>query len=346
VFKAGVTGGTQGNVEVQGGFSAGFTVGHAFEVKKETTNTIGLSSQRDLVDHETDVFLLWVNPQVHIEQTSQTAWSMSITPGSDETTGVKEKMKIVWLTVAELRDPTKIAAFKRPDLANMKPSDYASILKLDVLATVGAKPDPRRYQLESSLQLEGPDQKDDTIPIKSREISNEVSDGGILGFVAETTASVTFGTKFSFFGLLEVGIWAGVVLEWDVESNTTSTTGTLQSAKATLITSTVEHHEVFDIYYDRIFHSFAFVSQNGPVTSKSVALSGVITKAGKPVANQPVTITLPDRLKRRVTTNARGKYRVFNLAPGTHEVHVEDQTRSVAVPADHPTELNIELEAK
>jgi hypothetical protein len=161
------------------------------------------------------------------------------------------------------------------------------------------------------------------------------------------------------FGLFEEGMRFGASMEWDVEKATSGTKGTKQTATANLTTPTVERHDIYDVYYDELYKTFAFVSRT-PATegagkagkadkankAKGPALEGTVKKNAKPAASEVVTITTKDKKKRRVATNAQGKFRAFDLDPGTDEVQVETRTQSVSVAADKPAELDIDPPGK
>jgi hypothetical protein len=347
MFKNGVTAGSVGDVEIEAGFAFGVATGGVWETHKEANKTISLTSQIDKLNHEKDTFMVWVNPAMTINWAKPAEVTMQYAPRGGQA------MKVVSLTVAELRDPSKIPASKQADLAHFQPSDYQHILKLDPLASPGAKLDPKRYTLESSIQLDGPDHPKDPIIGAGFELSSEDSSGELGGFTTETTTSVAFSTKFSLFGLFEEGMRFGTSLEWDVEKATSDTKGTKQTATASLMTPTVERHDIYDVYYDELYKTFAFVSRTPategsgkPGKAKRPALQGTVKKNGKPAASEVVTITTKDKKKRRVATNAQGKFRAFDLDPGTDEVQVETRTQSVTVAADKPAELDIDLPGK
>jgi hypothetical protein len=116
MFKRGVTAGSIGNVEVEAGFAHGVATGGVWETHKEENKTISLTSQIDKLNHEKDTFMVWVNPAMIINWTKPAEVTMEYAPRAGEA------MKVVSLTVAELRDPSKIPASKQATSPTSSPA--------------------------------------------------------------------------------------------------------------------------------------------------------------------------------------------------------------------------------
>jgi hypothetical protein len=322
--------------ELDVGYQYGNIDGHFFETKKETSKTLTLTSQLDRIDHSKDMFYLWMNPEVTIDRPSVGApatVTLQVKPG--------QPMRIVNLTAEELQDPSKIPANKKPLVAGLQPADLNKILSADPFVS-GVPLDADRYIKVDTLQLDGPDQPGDPISGNGLKVSNETESGSIEGSTHKVTATLLVG--FDFLG---TGSKIGGGFEWDYENTTEKIQeGHAQEIEVILRSSTVNYHDVVDVYMDTMFNSFAYVSTvASPTARRAPDLSGTVKdRNGRPAFNSLVTVTAPDGTRRRVFTNARGIYRVFGLGKrsGKANVSVGAQKQQVTLNAQNSAVLDFE----
>jgi len=293
-------------IDIGFGFQIGSKDGHSLETKKETTQTLSLQSQADALNHLKDMFYIWTNPQVDLQQTAGNSATVSLRARDGEA------VTIVNLTAEELQDPTKIPSTKKQALSNLKSEDYQAILSFDPYVT-GTAIAPSRYFKVGTLQIDGPDQTGDPISGQGIKISTEEIAGIISGSTDKIDLSVLVGIEIDFIG--KAGLKVGGTYEWEYDKSKEDTTGQTQEIELKLASSTVGYHDVIDVYFDSVFQSFSYASRTaGLIKAEASALSGTVTdNSGKPVMNERVFVTLPDGTKRTVLTNARGIYRVFDV---------------------------------
>lgn len=309
--------------------------GRAFELTKSKTTTLGLAAQADGVDHGNDMFLIWLNPSLAIEKVQYSGWTR-IGAGMRNRDG--KPAKIVLVPASQLKDPRTMPADRRADFAGFTPADYATILKTNPF-TGGTWSDTRFEKLES-LQVSGPETSQAPIPVVGLELAEQAT--RTRSTVAKHTVEIEalFGLSASF--VIEAGVKGGGRLTFEYTSSDELATGTTQRASLSLKSSTVGYSEVVDVYYDRIFKTFAFKG-HGQVAANAPNLSGMVRDAnGSPVANQVVTVTFPNGSIRKVGTDSTGQYRIYE-APSSGNATFSTGTEQKVVPLG--VKASIELRA-
>jgi len=338
-FKAGLAIHAETNFS-QTDFEAlqGTANGSALELKKEQGKIFSLNSQTDTVTADNDYFYMWVNPEVQIVQTDPNSLTTVYTTPNGA------PMIVVPVPAGWLRDPSKMPAYMKTQLAKLTDQDRQNILALDPRVS-GQALEPHRFQkTNTSIQLDGPASPTGSIPGEGLSISNENVSSTISGTTSDVSVSFLFGAGVDFG--VDAKFFAGVKLEDNYESTQEASTGAKQEAEATLKTSTVGYHDVVDVYFDTLFNSFAFVSQtNGTgFASRVVRLTGIVRDPrGRPLSNKRLAIRLPDGSRRILFTDSRGSYNAFNIGAGKVEVSIQDQKTMTTVNTTKPTSLNIKL---
>jgi hypothetical protein len=123
-------------------------------------------------------------------------------------------------------------------------------------------------------------------------------------------------------------------MTWNYANSNGTTAGTTQQAAGTFGTSQVGCLEYVDVYSDTFFHTFAFVTANplcapikGAPTIPVPTLKGVLHNAqGAVAAHAMVTVTFPNGLVRRIFTDSKGEYEVYNPPAGTPQVSAPGMT--------------------
>jgi hypothetical protein len=277
-FKQGTELGASGNivgngVEVSVGIKGGIKSGSSFEIKKETTSGVTVQSNTDGVDHSKDVFFVWTNVQVDMDERTDNV----VTVGLGASGNLVPPFDIVSLTVAELRNPSLIPQSKQTSIANLTADDYQEILKCHPLLT-SSIPNPDRFiKITTALQLRGPDQAGDSGIFINKKITNEQATGVVTGTSIETSSSIqiTEGIKLLF---LDAQVKEGISWEWSYETEIDLTTGQTQEAEFKLGSSTVGYYDVIDVYYDITFQTFAFVSLFEKVLTKHDEVASAVFK--------------------------------------------------------------------
>jgi hypothetical protein len=342
-FKAGATLTASGKfngsgVEASLGVKGGVKNGRSFEVNKERSSTVGLTSQIDEVDHSRDVFFIWTNVRVDIDQSKDGTLNVSL-----GLSGNGQLMDIVPLTVAELRGQASIPEKKKAKLVNLTPEDFRNILSLHPFIASNTV-DPRRLRFVTALQISGPDHPGDSVLDSGRKVTDEQAEGVISGTSQELSVGLTLEVGFKLLTFLESSVKANLTWEWSYEKSTNITTGTKEEATISLRTTTLEYDDVIDVYQDMMFRTFAFASKTGRVRRTSAVISGVVTNlAHKPLINQRVVAIQTDGRAQETVTNAQGIYRLFAIPEGKLRIEVAEVVKEITLVSDQAIELSFQI---
>lgn len=256
---------------------------------------------------------------------------------------VSQDMSVVKLTARELANPSTIPASVRQQMPSVTDAQLASILKLDPFyASPDLVPGGRYTKVGETLQLDGPDAAGDTIPGDGIKIEQEASSGLVTGTKQTVTSGfgVDVSTSLNGFNFDSKIVDA---MGWEYEESTELTTGTSQWSMVNLKTSTIGHHARYEVYFDHLFKTFAFVAPRAG--SNAIAATGQIMRGKAPAAGEVVTFTLADGTRQRVVTNAKGEYRLYGAPAGAAKMRVGTMIRDVTLGSATPTALKVELDA-
>lgn len=324
--------GLEGSFAVTGGVKSG----QSFEVEKTADKGPYAESQNDGIDHSQDIFLIWTNVRA----------DLALHPGDDlrvslGTADGGQYMEMVRLNVAELRDPSLIPEEKRARLGGLTPKDFSQILSLHPLLGSG-DPDPARFRKTAwTLPIEGPDHPGDTIQGYSVSVSDAQASGVISGATRELSVDLTVELGFNLFSVLEFGADLTQAWTWEYETSANLTAGETEAVEVRLESSTAGYYEIFDIYQDTMFKTFAFVSRTKKFPEEKALVAGtVMDSAWRPIAHVRVDVVgAKGELVRSTLTNAHGGYRIFGVADGPVRIMVGDVAEEVTIDAGKPLDL-------
>ncbi|MFO0639935.1 MAG: carboxypeptidase-like regulatory domain-containing protein [Polyangiaceae bacterium] len=284
--------------------------GTSFEVRKGKTTSLGLDSQMDGVDHGKDMFLVWLNPQLVVEKSwfagNWTRFSSGVT------TRDGRPIKVVLISASKLANPSTMSPQERADFAGFTPRDFAGILSASPFS--GGKWDPDRFEKLESIQVSGPASSTDAIPTVGLELSEDTTKTYTRAAKHSVEVDATFGLSASF--VIEAGVKVGGRVTFESTSSDDLSQSSGQRASLKLKSSTVGYDEVVDVYFDRVFKTFAFKG-HGQLMGRPPTMGGVVRQAnGAPAAGQVVTVKLSDGSLRRLGTDAAGRFRILELPSG------------------------------
>ena len=309
IVQAGGTG-----VDLEGKWTKGFKNGTAMTWQKSQSTTIGLSGNgnNDTPSHVKDAFQVWINPVLAVTRDGRTNQRIE-----ERMEAAPDGVRVVAFTAEQLMDVNKVRGANELAAWNkMTASDRNAILATNPFLT-NAPLDPARFRKMETLQLLGPDNAGDLIPSRGLTISYDKSNDTMSGRSNTFEGTALFGADVNVFGL-KANIKTGVTYSYTYEKMLTDTTGAQQSAELTLKTSTIGQRADVDVYMDAAFGTFATVSTNTYNVSDVPAIRGrLVDAAGRPRANELVTVPLLNGSSRRVITNAQGVYRVDGVPVAT-----------------------------
>jgi hypothetical protein len=238
-------------------FSASQTTGKQTSVQMQYTSSDKIQVNgppQDGIDHDYDVFYIWLNPTVSVNATPRNNFEWEL--------GVNGQQNVIDVQVGELKPPQNPPTFTRgnsiPVLLNwgLTQSDFNTILTLDPFASGDTAIDPSRYVL---LKQDGTvvynylpgESTQQTITLTTAETntstSTKTNEYGV-------TATITAGIKDVVSGSVSVS-W-----DWTNSASQTTSTNETQTAAFTLYppSSMWKGAHDIEIYWDGIWATFMF----------------------------------------------------------------------------------------
>lgn len=297
-------------VDIEAGYTYAQTSSFAYELRKSKTSTLGLVSQTDGVDHDKDVFVVWVNPQLVVEKRWYPGGWTRFSAGMKNRDG--SKVRVVRVTGAMLKNPALMPADLRRDFAGFGPEDFATILKASPFS--GGTWNADRFSKVETIDVIGPAVQGDSIVKTGIELAEDATTTRGRAVSNALDITVMTGGGVSFF--VEIGVKVGGKLSFEGVSAEEGTTTASQRANLDLSSSTVGYREVVDVYFDRVYRTFAFKGRGRPIENLPNVTGIVRDAAGRAMGGQVVTLKMPDGSFRRTGTDAKGQYRLYDVPTG------------------------------
>ncbi len=288
------------------GISDSDTNTSSLEIRKSTTNTVACAGPgHDGIDHDADIFVLWLNPQVDV--TVDPADNLNWQLGVNGPTMIIQRVYAKWL-----KDPATMPPGVRAELgsAGLTSADYATILNVDPFTGGQTVIDPQRFtQITHSFPYAPPLGPTDPVPTTKQSQTNSFA----YGTGRKSTLQYSVGLNYKQSG--ENGFKKDVFtadgkLTWtNSEADATSVQST-ESATVTVGGPAFGYTGPTDVlvYWDNLFGTFMFT-----FATTLPSISGVIhDKAGKPWPHNLVTFTVGSKTF-TTYTDPSGAYRFYNL---------------------------------
>jgi hypothetical protein len=242
-FASGVTGTNSYNYTQQSSSSHMVTINKTASATDEVT---GPTSDAAGIDHDYDIFAVWLNPMVNLSFVSPNSvlWNgYSVNPADPE--GQLGQPDVLFLTAGQLKNPQTIGTYDQEalqrswdttGLGGMLSSDYANILALDpFVANPGydpSVPDPTTNLYRYSLDTNGPPWQYAT------GVTQAYTQGSTTTVTNQTGGMDTYQLGFSLSATTDVGAFDGDFLGASgkvtvTATNTTTWTDTQTNSKAT-----------------------------------------------------------------------------------------------------------------
>ena len=279
----------------------------SFATKKTVNYEIDVAGPgTDGINHDEDLFYLWLNPQLTItaDPWNNSTWELGSPAG--------QNMTIQYARARDLKNPATMNAQVLQDFtaAGMTTSDFASILSADPFAFGPAAIDPNRFLLTTqSFPYDPPDTPTDSVPVSPYTQTNTVTN--TITHEATHTYSVSAGFSVPLTDL--VGLKVGGSLTLTDTETTVSVNESTQSATVTVGGPALGYNGPVDVqvYWDTLYNSFMFA-----FASAAPSFTDVFKDAqGQPVAHQEVALTAGGHTF-KTFTNAKGQFRFFGTPAG------------------------------
>ena len=134
--------------------------------------------------------------------------------------------------------------------------------------------------------------------------------------------------------IIQTMVGGNAVTQFAYQDGVGAAQGLTQTEQLTLSSNTVQYSAWVDVYLDKVFNSFAYILEPPVPPGTPPALQGIVTNnAGKPLANQVVTVKFSNGRIGNVLTNSAGVYSVPGIPPGDVAVSVGSVTTGATVAA-------------
>jgi hypothetical protein len=310
------------------GYSTTGTDSSSVEVKKSENWDIRVTGpSQDGINHDLDIFYLWLNPllKVTIDSLNNLTWELDV----DGPTMILQYVYAGWLHNPATMPPGLQQVL---DKAGLTAEDYQQILSTNPFLSGPVPLDPNRFlPTTQSFPYVPPYSPNDTVPTLTFTQQNTVV--RTASHTTDTKYSVGFEVSAGFSGLFSASLKVSTSLEWtNISSKSSSNTAT-QLATVIVGGPAFTYTGPTDVlvYWDSVFNSFAFTFADQPA-----AHSGTMMDAsGQPVAYEPVTLNSGGH-QLSTFTDSRGGFRFYGAAEGEAELAVRGKKVKLQVGAGQP----------
>jgi hypothetical protein len=304
-------------------FSKTTTDSSSIESKKTETYDIKFNGPAaDGIDHDNDLFYLWLNPvlSVSVDRKNRISWEL----GMDGPTMTIQYVPVAWLKNPSLMPP---GVKQLLDAAGLRQSDYASILSTNPFASGASAIDTNRYwPLTQSFPYKPPLTAPDPVPTETYTVQNSVTSTSTHTEEVEygVSVSVSAGLKAPFSASLKVT----QSFQWTNTNSQSQQSQSSQSASVTIGGPAFGYTGLTDLlaYWDSVYSSFMFAFPTEPPSATGM----IVDKLSRPVAHQAVTLTVGST-KLTGFTDSKGEYRFYNSSSGHGTLTVGGKDFAVSV---------------
>ena len=334
----------QTSVSVGGGLTASTQDQETTEVRVNTSTSARYSGpSRDGLDHDMDIIVLWLNPQVTISlTTTDVRWTLAPRDGRAP---AKVEVRVRWLKYPQ-EMPRGVA--QALDYAGIRQDDYSKILAHHPFAlTDTPRLDPERFwPANTTFPYEPPPVAGDVPPTWSYSQSIDASRSSSTSSDRSYSVSLSFATGFDV-----AGVKASLKDEqsWTWTSKVSRVSSTTSKQKAELVLTGPAYGyagpTTFEVYWDALYRSFMFVPWEPwkePISQKPGAATGlsgtVVQPDGSPASHAEVILRYPNGTSFRTFTTRSGAFDIPRaprkdgiVSVGTHSEPVAGGTSSVVI---------------
>lgn len=316
------------------------TTDTSFTISKSQGTTAGVKSVNDTVDHDQDMFFIWLSPTINFSQpyASFPSLTVNLVPADPTAPDPTRKVTVAVIRGAEPDQYHVMDGWTIADRKNLLAQDpfisqstINSVTANPTTASLGltdpTEANPNRFTLLQEMQVQGPNNAGAEIPFGGIPITSSSSQ--CLKTTQTDLTTVTIGTSYSFLGI--VGASASGSFTTSYASSNQACNGTSQSASLTLESSTPGTNRTIAIYFDTSFATFAFIDRtpSSTLTSVTAALGPNITgritdSSGSPLANQQINVTFANGVTRTLFSDSNGDYTIISPPAGAMTIRSGD----------------------
>ena len=268
-MKAEVGGGLFGGPTITADFAASnsTTDQSSVEVKKTQTGDFRVvGPATDGINHNSDIFVVWLNPSVNvsIEESGAAHWQLAVDG---------PKMQIQTIYAAWLKNPAQMAADNPGlkadlDAAGLTQDDYQGILSADPFVFGATRIDPNRFLpvTQTTFSYNPPLSQSDAVPARTYSQSNSLTTTAQHSVELTTKVGLGISVSVGSDAFIKAKMSLNANFQWTNKSSTTNSSGSSQSASFTIGGPAFGYKGPVDIavYWDTVYNSFMFAFATNP----------------------------------------------------------------------------------
>jgi hypothetical protein len=303
-------------------FSSSSTDSSSVECKKSEDYIITVNGPTaDGINHDDDLFLIWLNPLLFV--TTDGKNNVSWSPGVDVSFDGTNTQIVLPVSVAQLKNPSLMSTGMKHalDQAGLTQYDYTEILKANPFAFGATVIDSNRHWPLSQSFFYSAGNATGEVKIQNAVTNKSASDRKVTTGVS---VSVSAGIK----GPISASLTVTTSFQWTNDNSVSRETDSIQSASASIFapSSSYTGPIVLLAYWDSMYNSFMFAFPTGAPS----ASGSILDNLGHPVAHKAVALTVgPNKLTG--FTDSNGEYQFYNPLSGQGVLSVDGKDFAVAV---------------
>jgi hypothetical protein len=278
----------------------------------------------DGLDHNSDMFILLLNPLVNITVNNGTNvnWDLSF----DGPNMIIQEIYVGWL-----KDPSTMPKGDKAqlDACGLTSKDYAQLLNANPFALGSTAIDSDRFQLQPrSIPYNPPYAANGTAAPHKEVWSNTITNSNTETTSVEIQVGFTVTVASGIPNIGSVALEVAATFVWTNTSSLVTTNAATQSASFNIGGPAFGYNglpEIF-VYWDTIYNVYMFAFP----TTDPVATGVVTDSTGNIVANQIVLLKSGSKTL-QTSTGADGSYRFYGLQSGPGILSVANQEFPVTI---------------
>lgn len=329
------------------GASLGASLGLSTTVTDQTSTELRLgqgrtlrytgSAGRDGINHDEDLIVLWLNPQVNFTVFGTSiAWNLG-TPNN-------QPVRIFQVQVGYLKDPSIMPVAVRTVLetAGIYPSEYTRILSHNPFAYADNPVlDPRRFvRANSTLPYIPPLDPRGALAAYTWTENSTFTVSTTNMFENAYSVGFTYGTGFDI-DIVKISLKLDKSWTWTNKTATTKSTSKSQSATFSILPPGYGYTGVSEIgvYWDLLYGSYVFVPLNPSwttdgsfkPTSRATITGVALDASNNPVVSREVLLRDSTGTSYRTFTTPSGNFTFHEIPAGNCRITIGDAHESVHV---------------
>lgn len=295
------------------------------------------------VNHDKDLFYVWVNPQVTVRYTYEcsskkiTAAAYTYTVNGNGGNPIHQ-----YASVLDLKNRINKGTAIPLDAFGLSMDDYKTILAQNPFSYGSTTVDANRFQrLKLASIPYQPYIAGNDMAGFSQSVSNTTQKDSSANYDSSYSVSYSANGSATFLGFINVSASSKGKFTWTYQTAHTSSQSFTHSGKVDVYppSSSYKGTTYINVYYDRYYGTFMFEI---PASSGRLSASGKVTdEFGDPIVFEEVTLRVHG-LEYLTYSDQYGRYSFYDLPRGLAEVEIGDEMDQIQL-GEAPSELDFSL---